>query len=484
MRSVTLAHEADFAGFRAAARRLLLARVPPEDVSWQVAGNSGALFGTTLPDGVAEGTVNVPRAFVHIAEKAALHRDPGRFALLYRLLWRLRSERRLLALAFDPDVARARVLEQAVDREIHKMHGYVRFRRAPGVTPEILVAWFEPEHHVLAATAPFFVRRFPNFPWAILTPERSAHWDTKALRYGPGARRADAPADDAAEALWREYYASIFNPARLNVAAMRAHMPMRYWRNLPESASIPTLVATAEKRTEQMIAAPPTEPTKRRRAPAPRASRIDPKETPGTLAALRELAADCRSCALWQYATQTVFGEGSPDARVVIVGEQPGDREDIVGKPFVGPAGQLLDRALREAGVERGRTYVTNAVKHFKFLPRGKRRLHKTPGQLEVAACRQWLLRELDMIRPQLIVALGATAAHAVLGRTTAVQKARGTLLKASSSTGETLDVIVTVHPSYLLRLDERERAAAYAEFVADLRMALPYLAARAPERA
>jgi DNA polymerase len=196
-----------------------------------------------------------------------------------------------------------------------------------------------------------------------------------------------------------------------------------------------------------------------------------------SLPAVREQAAHCRACPLWKSATQTVFGMGSQRARVLLVGEQPGDQEDRVGEPFVGPAGKLLDRALTDAAVDRKATYVTNAVKHFKFELRGKRRIHKKPNELEISACHQWLERELELIRPALIVALGATAARAVFGRTTAIEKNRGHVIKAEQAIlGHDADVLVTVHPSFLLRVPDEDRDAAYERFVADLKLIRPYV--------
>jgi probable DNA metabolism protein len=170
----------------------------------------------------------------------ALHKDPDKFPLLYRFLWRLRREPYLLRDTLDADFARALALKKSVERDVHKMHAFVRFREVVGAPDGRRIAWFEPEHYILETAAPFFMRRFANFPWSILTPEQSAHWDTSVLSFGPGGRRSDAPAEDAHEDLWRTYYASIFNPARLKPAAMRQHMPKKYWRNLPESSLIPT----------------------------------------------------------------------------------------------------------------------------------------------------------------------------------------------------------------------------------------------------
>jgi probable DNA metabolism protein len=468
MHDIALGHATDFEGFRAAARQLIAADVAPEEVSWRTEADTIALFDEPVPAAGAGREIKVPRAFVELAQNVALHSDPARFALLYKLLWRLCSEPRLLDLSVDADVARAHAMEKSVGRDIHKMHAFVRFHEVATLQPKSFIAWFEPEHHIVEAATPFFVRRFPNVCWIILTPQRSARWDLQELTFGPGGRRADAPANDATHELWREYYASIFNPARLKVDTMRAHMPKKYWRNLPESVLIPGLVAAARKRTQDMLARPATAPPLRRPV-AGQGNQV--RRVDSSLDEIRSQAEQCRRCPLWSNATQTVFGEGRQNARVMLVGEQPGDQEDIAGKPFVGPAGQLLDRALAQAGLDRNSLYVTNAVKHFKFEPRGKRRLHKTPGQLEVAACNHWLQRELTVIQPDLVVAMGATAARAVFGEALPIQNNRGRVFEKRIVVGDrSADALVTVHPSFLLRLPEQDRAAEYERFVEDLR--------------
>jgi DNA polymerase len=191
-----------------------------------------------------------------------------------------------------------------------------------------------------------------------------------------------------------------------------------------------------------------------------------------SLEALRAEAADCQACPLWRHATQTVFGEGRPTAAVMLVGEQPGDQEDLAGRPFVGAAGQVLDRALADAGIDRGQVYVTNAVKHFKHEPRGKRRMHKKPSEREIEACHPWLESELQLVQPALVVALGASAARALLGRTTPIESNRGMLLRLLGGAR----LLITVHPAFLLRLPDEYRAEAYGRFVEDLKLALPFL--------
>ena len=192
-----------------------------------------------------------------------------------------------------------------------------------------------------------------------------------------------------------------------------------------------------------------------------------------SLKTLREEASRCRACHLWKNATQTVFGEGPQHAQMLLVGEQPGDKEDLAGKPFVGPAGLMLDRALQEAGIDRKKVYVTNAVKHFKFVPRGKIRLHQKPNTSEIKACRQWYERELASIKPDLVVAMGATAAQSVFGKITPINKNRGRPIDLDDG----IKALVTVHPSYLLRLPDADaKAREYERFVDDLKIAAALL--------
>jgi DNA polymerase len=188
-----------------------------------------------------------------------------------------------------------------------------------------------------------------------------------------------------------------------------------------------------------------------------------------TLEHIRKEAKGCTACPLYKHATQTVFGEGPAKAKIVLVGEQPGDSEDLAGKPFVGPAGQILDRALHDAGIEREKTYVTNAVKHFKFEPRGKRRIHSKPNAAEIRICHQWIARELGAIDPDLVVALGATAAQSLMGKSVPIGKNRGKEVAWNDGRRG----LITVHPSYLLRIPDAEsKAREYKAFVRDLKLA------------
>lgn len=485
MQTIRLTSPTDLDEWRARARELLLAAVPPESTTWTVGEEMGLFAVEPLAAPPNAGPPpSVPREFLGLAEAVLCHRDPQRFALLYRMLWRLaHGERDLLERRTDDDVLRAINAVKSVRRDSHKMKAFVRFREVrlavrplpPAgeglvgdvAAPEsVFIAWFEPEHYIVERVAPFFVRRFAGMRWSILTPYRSAHWNGNELSFAKGARKADAPGGDVLEDLWRTYYSSIFNPARLKLKAMKSEMPVKYWKNLPEAAVISTLVREARPRMDDMITAAPSTPRKRIAAPCSIAKPL----AEGGIAELRAEARACRACPLWQPATQTVFGEGPDDAQIVFIGEQPGDQEDLGGRPFIGPAGTLFDQALAEAGIDRRQVYVTNTVKHFKFEPRGKFRLHKRANAEEQKACRPWLAAEIDRIRPRQIVCLGSMAASSLFGSTFKLLQERGQWRELENGAR----AFATVHPSYLLRLpDETARGAAYRGFVRDLRLLL-----------
>jgi DNA polymerase len=449
-----LAEEDDWDGWRDAARCFLSARIEPERIVWHASESADDLFadgaGDLPPEPQLE--LRVPRAFPQLAQTALLHTDPERFALLYRLLWQVTEHPGLLSDHADPLVRRVELMAKAVRRDIHKMRAFVRFREVEdGDGGSRFVAWFEPDYHIVRANAGFFVRRFASMAWSILTPELSIHWDGEMLTESPGADRSLLPREDALEDMWKAYYAAIFNPARLKIGTMTREMPRKYWKNLPEAQLIAPLIAGAQSRESHMVS-----------------QQVAPAERMTTLGALAEEAQGCRRCPLWKGTNGCVFGEGPGDARLMIVGEQPGDEEDKAHRPFVGPAGGVLDRALEEAGIDRKEVYLTNAVKHFKYVMQGKRRLHQRPDAGEIDACRWWLDQEIGLVRPQATVMLGATAVRGITGKSGAIGRMRGTPLALPQGAG-----IVSWHPSYILRLPDRDAAdQAYAGLVDDLRLA------------
>ncbi|MCE0506542.1 UdgX family uracil-DNA binding protein [Roseivivax sp. GX 12232] len=506
MRRVVLPRVGTVAAWRREARALARAGVAPEDLVWSVgeaapdlfadaAGDGGAGAGDAPVAGMSDGLfaagdgaagaasatatpssdpsreLRLPKAAIATIEAALCHSDPERFARAYRLVLALSAGRAAWGDRSDRDVRWALEAARSVGRDVHKMHAFVRFRELPARGPRrAFAAWFEPEHPCLERGAPFFAKRFGDMDWVIATPHLTARFENGRLSFEETGETRPPP-EDATEDLWRTYYASIFNPARLMVKAMCAEMPKKYWKNLPEAELIPGLVAGAEARVRAMAeAAPAAAPDRRALALRDHAARVLAKPAPeGPVATLAQEVGACARCGLCRHATQAVPGEGPVGAPLMIVGEQPGDREDLAGRPFVGPAGAVFDRSLARAGVERSAAFVTNAVKHFKFTPRGRRRIHQRPDAGEVEACRWWLDLERQLVRPRVVLAMGATAAEALTGQGGALSRRRGRVETLADGT----ELLVTWHPSYVLRLRERDaQARAEAEIAGDLALA------------
>lgn len=462
-----------FAGWRKEARRLLQAGIAPAQVSWQESRGLGDLFdepveAEALPP---SGTVRIPPQLAEALSYAACFRSDDRWALLYQVLWRVARGERAAMLAGDEDGSELQRRVKAIRREIHHVHAFLRFRpRAESAGPPAWVAWHQPAHDVLALAAPHFCDRMGNSSWLIATPEAAALWDGQALQLVepcPAELQQLArqtPEDDdrnAGDELWRTYYRSTFNPARANPRTLRGNMPARFWKDLPEGPLIPALLSEARAGAQRLAQAEAVGRQSGREVLIA-AERAQPERPlPTTLD-------ECRRCELWEKATQPVAGEGPRTARILLLGEQPGDQEDLAGRPFVGPAGQVLMAALAEAGLERSEVFLTNAVKHFKWIPQGRRRKHVTPGP-EIAPCRYWLEQELRDIQPTVVVALGSTALEALLER-----KPRG--LAQFMGRPLRLDerwIIATYHPSYILRTpDAEQQAQARRALVAALREA------------
>jgi len=463
-----------FAEWREAARDLLVWGVPPEAVTWSTPQAGGDLFTSSQAAAGPQhhaftasmpthNPPHVPRSLMEMLQSAACCRVPDRWAFLYRVMWRWQQGEHDVQSPADEDGARLNAMVKAVRREEHDMHAYIRFRERPAdAGPPRFVAWYEPRHDVLPQVADHFVSRMGKVSWMIATPEASVLWDGHTLHNtGPLAGKAE-DLEDAGEALWLTYYRSIFNPARLNTAVMQQHITSDRWKNLPEGKIVPHMVSEAAMGARKIGQAQAVGQRKGTTIPIAPADAQPERQQPTRLD-------ECRRCELWQFATQAVPGEGPKHAPIMFVGEQPGDQEDLAGQPFVGPAGKLLDQVCEAAGVDRDTIYVTNAVKHFKWEPRGKRRLHKTPAQREIEACHYWLDKELAHVKPTVIVALGATALKSVL---------RSANVTLKNSLGKPLKVdgrwvVTTYHPSYVLRVPgEDAKHEAFATMVAGLRLA------------
>ncbi|SAI69524.1 bacteriophage-type DNA polymerase [Bordetella ansorpii] len=461
-----------YADWRRQALHALAAGWPPDAITWTEQANDAAgqmtLDHAAAEAGVAEPApshgavpqVRISKDLAELLRDAALFRSSRRWAFLYRVLWRWQQGDRAVASAADEDGAQLNRMAKAVRRAKHDMIAYVRFHRRDGdAVPEYL-SWYEPDHDVLAYAAGHFAKRMGTSSWCIGTPQGAALWDGRALHLTgtppdadtmrAGARR------DQIEPLWLVYYKSIFNPARLNETALQQRMPVRFWKGLPEGPLIPGMIAEARNGARR-VGQTGTVGEMRGKPIAMDAGAAQPvRAAPTSLD-------QCRRCELWRHATQAVAGEGPDAARLMVIGEQPGDQEDLAGRAFAGPAGQVLDEALRRAGVPRDSLYLTNAVKHFKWIARGTRRMHKTPAQREVEACSHWLNQELSRVRPAVIVTLGATALNAVLGRGASLQQTLHQPVRVGDAW-----LLATWHPSYALRLQDDQARDDVRKAIAD----------------
>jgi probable DNA metabolism protein len=393
---------------------------------------------------------HLPRSLLDMLQTAACCRVPDRWAFLYRVVWRWQQGQHAVQSAADADGARLHAMVRAVHREEHDMHERIRFRERPEAAgPPRFVAWFEPRHDVLPQVAQHFVSRMGKVSWMIATPGASVLWDGATLHNTGPLMAGPAELDEAGEAPWLTYYRSIFHPARLHAPLLHSPLPARIRKPLADGAA----AVSGQRRAATIPIAP--------------ANAQPQGDQPSTLD-------QCRRCDLWRHATQAVGGAGPKRAQIMLVGEQPGDQEDLAGAPFVGPAGKLLDRVCQAAGVERRTLYLTNAVKHFKWEPRGKRRLHKTPAQREIEACGYWLDKELAQVRPAVIVALGTTALKALLGTSNVTLK--DTLGQPIRHEGRW--IVTVYHPSYVLRVpDDAAKKQAFEVMVEGLKLAQRLLA-------
>ncbi len=333
----------DFEHWRRLARQLRLSRVHPQAVQF-LPSTKQLLFSTPEPRQAEVASdrrhdqLRVSKEFLSLAENVGFYRNDNRWNVLYRVLWRLtNAEPKIMQIVTDDDVYALMQMGKSVTRDAHKMKAFVRFREVQVDGVSYFVAWHRPDHLVLRLVAPFFARRFKALNWTVLTPDESVTWDQEELTYHRGVPRSAAPASDEWEDVWRTYYANIFNPARIKLKAMKAEMPVRHWATLPETQVIEAMLRDAPQRQQTMI--------ERSEGLAQSARDYFPvtgisiHDTVPSLASLAAAAQKCRACNLHCHATQVVFGCGSSASQLVLVGEQPGDQEDLAGEPFIGPAG-------------------------------------------------------------------------------------------------------------------------------------------------
>jgi len=418
----------DFESWRAVARQLLKDRVPASEVRIMDCEQDSTLWTAEFVSGNGgpDPQILIPRRFIDIAKHVACHINPLRWQLLYSVLWRLCEKRDLLKVDTDDEVKTILFMDQQVRRDLERMQTGVKFEGIQ-VEPghERLIAWHRPDYAIMELAAPYFAERFARSQWSILTPYRSAHWDpeSKKLEFSAGVPRFTMPRKEELKQLWVAQLGAEVRPARKQPQAARMDAGEHQLQSIFGNSL----------RLQRATGAKSFVPNSR------------------GLPVLHEALQRCQGCELYQCATQAVFGVGPADARIMLVGEQPGNDEDIAGKPFVGPAGKLLDRALIDAGINRDAVYITNAVKHFKFERRGSKRIHRTPQMTEIKACKPWLEAEIRAVKPEIIVCLGATAAKSILNLQNLLMKHRGQIF--SSPYAE--KVIATIHPSAILRVQD-----------------------------
>jgi len=454
----------DFASWRLQARDLILKHIAPDAIHWQESeAEQISLFDEPCIDFRADAslpTFKISRHYLELAQTVSHHRSKHKWDLLYLALWRMiQGETHLLQLSTDPLVYQLLQMQKSVSRDAHKMKAFVRFKKYSLEEREIYVAWHQPDHKIIKWVAPFFQRRFKVMQWLIITPDGSAAWDGNSLQFNASLTTLEQPISDDMDLLWRTYYRAIFNPARIKLKAMRKEMPVRHWPTLPETQIIPQLLQEAPQRVTQML--------KQTEGLAQSAANFLPSEL--SLLSLQKAAKKCKACSLHQCATQTVFGKGQQQAKLMLVGEQPGEQEDIGGVPFIGPAGKLLNELLLETGLADDEIYLTNAVKHFKHQQQGTRRIHVSPHIREVMACKPWLEAEIAAVKPKLIVCLGLTAAKSLISAGFKIKTQRGQWQAFTANQA----IMATYHPSAILRaVSEAQRQEIYHALLQDLQAA------------
>ncbi len=445
--------EPDFDNWRMKARQLLSFHIPPSQVQW-ITSEGGFVLTEEWQDKEVTATLNLPRDYFQRAQVVSAYRDDSTWDLLYRIAYRiLHGEKDLLNITLDDDIKEFESRHRLVMRDIHKMKAFVRFKEVQQEEKTIYMAWHRPDHRIVRLAAPFFKDRFNGMNWVIMTEDETMSWDQEEITFSPGVPEHEAPKADSTDDLWKTYYSSIFNPARIKIKAMKKELPVRHWKTLPESELIDSLIDEAPERLKKFYES---------QRPAAAIERQLSYEE------IKDGIKFCRSCEICSKATGPVMGEGNQQARIMFIGEQPGNEEDLNGKPFIGPAGQLLERAFKLRGFKREEMYITNAVKGFKWIEQMNSRWHRSANASEISACKPWLKQELGLVKPEIVVCLGRSAAQSILGKMIKMEEVRGRFFKSHICD----QTIILPHPSSILRIqDAGEREMAFNRFVEELKL-------------
>ena len=442
-----------FEDWRKKARVLLARKIHFDDIEW-ITESNGFQFGDNLEMPSDIPPLAIPKTFMDEAYVVSAFRDHKIWPLLYRLAYRqLFENKKLMELSIDPDVMDFQAKYRLVTRDIHKMKAFVRFKEVKTEESTLYLAWHRPDHRIVRLAANFFKERFNGMNWMIMTDDETVSWDQNELTFSPGVPKEKAQFDDSTEELWKTYYGSIFNPARIKITAMKKELPVRHWKTLPETELITSLIDEAPARLKAFY-------------DSQKVSAIN-HQSFETLSDVSEALAKCRACGICEKATAPVMGEGPQNARIMIVGEQPGDEEDLKGKPFIGPAGQLLNEAMKKVNLPRSEIYVTNAVKGFKHIITQNGRWHRNPNGAEISQCRPWLKEEVKIVKPDILVCLGRSAAQSVVGKMIKLEEVRGKFFQSTFAK----QTIILPHPASILRSEEHLQQDLFQRFTSELKL-------------
>lgn len=398
--------------------------------------------------------------FKSLVENVLCHSDESKFDLLYDFFVDYVKNPNVIKNPIHKDLSVLKVFSKQVSRDIHKMRAFVRFNECTKDGKIYYIAFHKPDHYILLKNSSFFMERFNNMNWVIFSPYGVISWNQKELFYDEKSfSQSDFP-DDPFVNLWKTYFSNIFNPARLKIKAMKNEMPIRYWSNMPETELIPDLIRSASERVTVM------------KETALKNSMDANFFIPQTsdLSKVNSAMNICRACNLCELNTKAVSGRGSASPRVLILGEAPGDTEEKESTCFVGPAGQLLFDSLKNIGAALEEIYFTNAVKHFNFKQSGNMRIHKTPTPTHTMSCRPWLSKEISLLKPEIIICLGKTAAHSIFGFPMPLESLRGEVHQTKFCE----KTFVTYHPARILREQNLElKQKLLNEFNADLKLSI-----------
>ena len=447
-----------FEDWRVAARSAYHQGLHPEETSWHDGRDAQAsLFDDEPlieePNKESVKRLRINQDFLLLLKKLAAVSHPERWDFLYRLLWRVAHEStEILEDPLDPDAAIVRGWLKELHRDSHKMKAFLRFRKRG---ENFYTARYEPQHYVLENLQDFFCGRFASMDFEIKTPHEKLSWISGKKSYARHKEPWQGIEDDSLDELWLTYYKNTYNPARMNMKATLAEMPKKLWKNMPETKLIPELLEGSEAAVQKMLDEAPAAPS------------FDPGKVE-RLEELPSLLEVCRGCELSHGFGSTVAGVGPATASIVIVGEQPGDQEEKAGTPFIGPAGQLLDQALQEIGLNRNELYLTNAVKHFRHQRSASGRIHKRPAQSSVHACRPFLLTELRLVRPKVVICLGLTALRSFFGGLARLDQPVTSL----DISGTSINFIASCHPAAVLRAEQPKAQQLFEQLSQALRQA------------